>query len=193
MSRNVRSSSRPSCPFATQCCFPMPIQRSSTTHLLHAPTLEQGKAFEMQIAECTQVSGFTGAVVVLFSQRKKKKKKNVTTSQKVLSPQTSATDVQHYCTCQDEQCSRRCVAKRASVIRVAVRWFRYFERVENARGALTDADFHHKSLVDHVLVTLLVEKGAERRIDSAEAALDANAPPRSAATPDPFATASNEW
>jgi hypothetical protein len=46
-------------------------------HLLHAPTLEQGKAFEMQIAECMRLL-FTAAVVVFFSTEKKKKKKKKT-------------------------------------------------------------------------------------------------------------------
>jgi len=103
-----------------------------------APTVEQGKLFELQIGE-------------------------------FLSPQVSASDVQHYCTCQDVGCARRCVAKRTAVVATAVRWFRYFELQENQRASLSDVDFHHKSLVDHALVTLLVEKGAERRLDASEA------------------------
>ncbi len=109
--------------------------------LTRAPTVEQGKLFELQIAE-------------------------------FLSPQVSAADVQHFCTCSDDACARRCAAKRAAIITTAVRWFRYFERQESVRACLSDVDFHHKSLVDHALVTLLVEKGAERRLDSSEAAPD---------------------
>ena len=51
-----------------------------------------------------------------------------------------------------------------------MRWFKFFEQAEAEQRALSATDFHTKALVDHILVTLLVERG-EKPHDRAESAL----------------------
>jgi len=98
----------------------------------------------------------------------------------LLDPAAPSDVLSHFCTCSRRGCERNCVDRRHDILTVAIRWYKYFNQLEAERKTLSPLDFHHKALVDHVLVTVLVEKGGDKLKDQLEATLVSA--PKSAST-----------
>ena len=79
----------------------------------------------------------------------------------------SAADVRHFCTCFKKDCPKNCSTRRQSILDTALGWYKWFELAEEGRRCVAPDLFHVKSLVDHALVTLLLDRG-ERRPDKTE-------------------------
>mmetsp|Transcript_6517 Transcript_6517/g.11339 ORF Transcript_6517/g.11339 Transcript_6517/m.11339 type:complete len:174 (+) Transcript_6517:679-1200(+) len=86
----------------------------------------------------------------------------------ILGKDVKRKDISHFCLCNDLNCEKQCFQKRTEILTTSLQWFRYFENLEKTKQPFTLLDFHHKSLVDHALGILLVEKGSERRRDLSE-------------------------
>mmetsp|Transcript_11167 Transcript_11167/g.35472 ORF Transcript_11167/g.35472 Transcript_11167/m.35472 type:complete len:255 (-) Transcript_11167:67-831(-) len=79
----------------------------------------------------------------------------------------SAADVRHFCTCFKKDCATDCTTRRQHILDTALGWYKWFELAEEGRRCVAPDLFHVKSLVDHALVTLLLDRG-ERRPDKTE-------------------------